>query len=93
MIDGLKMLLRRIFTHVTRNERVRGWIFPLLQRSPAAGMFALRLTRAIKGNAISEAPVPAVSVPRHLATLSEPARRVLDDLERWRAASSRDAGH
>jgi hypothetical protein len=56
-------------------------------------MFALRLTRAIKGNTASEAPVAPVAVPRQLAGLSESARRVLHDLERWRAAPPRDAGH
>ncbi|ROZ77463.1 hypothetical protein [Ramlibacter sp. WS9] len=93
MIAGVKMLFRRAFTHITRNERVRAWIFPLLQRSPAAGMFALRLTRAIKGNAATDAPIATVAVPRQLTGLSEPARRVLNDLERWRAAASRDAEH
>lgn len=92
MIAGVKMLLRRAFTRITRNERVRAWIFPLLQRSPAAGMFALRLTRAIKANAAMEAPVALVAVPLQLAGLSEPARRVLDDLERWRAVTPREAG-
>jgi hypothetical protein len=56
-------------------------------------MFVLRLTRAIKGSAALEAQVPAVAVPRQLANLSEPARAVLEDLERWRRNSPRDAGN
>ena len=93
MMAGLSAFARRAFTRLTRNARVRALIFPLMQRSPAAAMFALRVTRAIKGGVDLDVPPPQVPVPGQLAELTEPAREVFADLQRHCAAGSPDAAN
>lgn len=88
---ALRGWARRAFTRFSRNERVRAAIFPYLQRSPAAAMFVLRVTRAIKGQADPDAPIPQVPVTGRLADLSEPAREVVEDLRRHCAAAVQDS--
>jgi len=91
-MGALSERARRAFTRFTRNERVRAVIFPFLQRSPAAAMFVLRVTRAIKGSVDLDAPISQVPVPGRLTELTEPAREVFADLQRHCAAASPDAG-
>lgn len=91
MMGALSARARRAFTRFTRNERVRAVIFPWLQRSPAAAMLVLRITRAIKGGVDLDAPISQVPVPGRLTELTEPARQVLADLQRHCAAAPRDA--
>ena len=91
MMGALSARARRAFTRFTRNERVRAVVFPLLQRSPAAAMLVLRITRAIKGGVDIDAPISPVAVPGRLTELTEPARKVLADLQRHCAAAPPDA--
>lgn len=91
MMGALSQWARRAFTRFTRNARVRAVIFPFLQRSPAAAMFVLRITRAIKGGVDLNAPISRVPVPGRLTELTEPAREVFADLQRHCAGAPPDA--
>lgn len=79
-----KELLRKIVLRVTRNERARRLLIPILLRFPGRATQVTQVLNTIKQGA-PDAPAPhAVQVPEELRALPASARKVLADLQRAR---------
>ena len=84
-------LARRVVTRVTKNERMRRLLIPVLLRYPALGKKVSTSLAAIKQAAPEPvADAAAVAVPEELKGLPVSVRAVLGDLQRARGGQ---AGH
>jgi len=85
-------LARRVVTRVTKNERMRRLLIPVLLRYPALGQKVSSSLAAIK-QAVPEPAAPgAVAVPEELKGLPVSVRAVLGDLQRARGQAGNRAG-
>lgn len=85
-------LARRLVTRVTKNERMRRLLIPVLLRYPALGQKVSTSLAAIKA-APEPATHAAVAVPEELKGLPASVRAVLGDLQRARGQAGNRAGH
>ncbi|KFC63325.1 FkbM family methyltransferase [Massilia sp. LC238] len=85
-------LARRVVTRVTRNERMRRLLIPVLLRYPALGQKVSSSLAAIKQAAPEPAAPGAAAVPEELKGLPVSVRAVLGDLQRARGQAGNRAG-
>lgn len=85
-------LARRVVTKVTKNERMRRLLIPVLLRYPALGQKVNSSLAAIKQAAPEPAAPGAVAVPEELKGLPVSVRAVLGDLQRARGQAGNRAG-
>ncbi|WP_313032794.1 FkbM family methyltransferase [Massilia alkalitolerans] len=85
-------LARRVVTRVTKNERMRRLLIPVLLRYPALGQKVNSSLAAIKQAAPEPAAPGAVAVPEELKGLPVSVRAVLGDLQRARGQAGNRAG-
>jgi FkbM family methyltransferase len=84
-------LARRVVTRVTKNERMRRLLIPVLLRYPALGQKVNSSLAAIK-QAAPEPAAGAAAVPEELKGLPVSVRAVLGDLQRARGQAGNRAG-
>ncbi len=80
-------LARRVVTRVTRNERMRRLLIPVLLRYPSLGRKVSTSIAAIK-QAAPEPGAPLAAVPEELKGLPVSVRAVLGDLQRARGSQA-----
>jgi FkbM family methyltransferase len=85
-------LARRVVTRVTKNERMRRLLIPVLLRYPALGQKVSSSLAAIKQAAPEPAAPGAAAVPEELKGLPVSVRAVLGDLQRARGQAGNRAG-
>lgn len=85
-------LARRVVTRVTKNERMRRLLIPVLLRYPALGQKVSTSLAAIKQAAPEPAAPGAAAVPEELKGLPVSVRAVLGDLQRARGQAGNRAG-
>ncbi len=85
-------LARRVVTRVTKNERMRRLLIPVLLRYPALGQTVSSSLAAIKQAAPEPAAPGAVAIPEELKGLPVSVRAVLGDLQRARGQAGNRAG-
>lgn len=85
-------LARRVVTKVTKNERMRRLLIPVLLRYPALGQKVNSSLAAIKQAAPEPAAPGAAAVPEELKGLPVSVRAVLGDLQRARGQAGNRAG-
>ena len=76
-------LLRRVVTLVTRNERMRRLLLPVLLRSPRLANQVSVTLAGIKHTA-PDAAGPAAELPEHIRAMPVSARKILADLKQAR---------
>ena len=79
-----KALLHKAVLRVTRNERMRRLLIPVLLRFPGGAAKVQQMLSAIKQSAPDAVAPNAVHVPEELRALPVSARKVLADLQRAR---------
>ena len=81
-------LARRVVTRVTKNERMRRLLIPVLLRYPALGQKVSTSLAAIKQAVPEPAAHAAAAVPEELKGLPVSVRTVLGDLQRARGSQA-----
>jgi FkbM family methyltransferase len=77
-------LLRKVVTRLTRNERIRRLLIPLMLRYPSLGQKVSQAVAEIKQE-LPPAPPHVQDLPEEIKALPASARRVLADLQHGRS--------